>query len=102
MLDGSRSPRRYSYLVIPFYLVASFVLTWPVARNFGSHLLAVSLPFDALLHVFLLGWGCHGLTTNPLEVARSGGGGLRPAEAPRPRQRPAVGQAGTRATPYRG
>ena len=57
MLEGPRLPTRYSYLVVPFYVVASFVLTWPLARNFGSHLPAVSLPFDALLHVFLLGWG---------------------------------------------
>ncbi len=59
---------RYSYLVVPFYLLASLVLTWPLARNFGTHLPAVSIPYDALLHVFLLGWGWHGLTTSPLGV----------------------------------
>ena len=59
---------RHSHLVIPFYVVASLALTWPLAKNFGSHLPAVALPYDALLHVFLLGWGWHGLTTNPLEV----------------------------------
>ncbi len=40
----------------------------PRQRNFRSHLPAVLTPFDALLHVFLLGWGWHGLTTHPLEV----------------------------------
>jgi hypothetical protein len=68
MLDEPKLPMRHSHLVVPFYLVASLVLTWPLARNFGSHLPSVALPFDALLHVFLLGWGWHGLTTNPLEV----------------------------------
>jgi hypothetical protein len=68
MLEGPRLPTRFSYLVVPFYIVASLVLTWPLARNFGSHLAAVLTPYDALLHVFLLGWGWHGLTTNPLEV----------------------------------
>jgi hypothetical protein len=61
-------PTRYSTLVVPFYLVASLVLTWPLAKNFGSHLPAILTPYDALLHVFLLGWGWHGLTTHPLEV----------------------------------
>jgi hypothetical protein len=54
--------------VVLLYLAASLALTWPLARNFGSHLPAVFVPYDALLHVFLLGWGWHGLTTNPLEV----------------------------------
>jgi hypothetical protein len=56
------------YLVVPVYLAASLVLTWPLAESFGSHLPAVGYPYDALLQVFLLGWGWHGLTTNPLEV----------------------------------
>jgi hypothetical protein len=68
MSDDLRLPTRYRHLVVPFYLVASLALTWPLARNFASHLPAVSTPYDALLHVFLLGWGWHGLTTNPLEV----------------------------------
>jgi hypothetical protein len=68
MLDESRLSMRHSFLVASFYLAASLVLTWPLARNFGSHLPTVITPFDALLHVFLLGWGWHGLTTNPLEV----------------------------------
>ena len=68
MLDEPKSPMRHSCLVVLFYLVASLALTWPLARNFGSHLPAVAIPYDALLHVFLLGWGWHGLTTNPLEV----------------------------------
>lgn len=37
-----------------FYLVAGLVLTWPLARNFRSHLPAVGVLFDPLLHVFLL------------------------------------------------
>jgi hypothetical protein len=57
-----------SRLVVPFYLVATLLLTWPLTRNFGTHLPSVAFPYDALLHVFLLGWGWHGLTTNPLEV----------------------------------
>jgi hypothetical protein len=65
---GPRLPTRHSYLVVPFYLVASLVLTWPLARNFGTHLPSVAFAYDALLHVFLLGWGWHGLTTSPLEV----------------------------------
>ena len=68
MPDGPKVPMRHSLLVASFYLVASLALTWPLARNFGSHLPAVAIPYDALLHVFLLGWGWHGLTTNPLEV----------------------------------
>lgn len=68
MPEGPGSSTRYSYLVVPFYVLAALVLTWPLARNFGSHLPAIAIPYDALLHVFLLGWGWHGLTTNPLEV----------------------------------
>jgi hypothetical protein len=68
MLERPRLPTRCSYLVVPFYIIASLLLTWPLAKNFGSHLPAVITPYDALLHVFLLGWGWHGLTTNPLEV----------------------------------
>ncbi len=59
---------RYRYLVVPFYIIASLVLTWPLARNFGSHLPAIAISYDALMHAFLLGWGWHGLTTNPLGV----------------------------------
>jgi hypothetical protein len=60
--------KRCSYLVVPFYLLASIVLTWPLTRNFSSHIPAIAIPYDALLHVFLLGWGWYGLTTNPLGV----------------------------------
>jgi hypothetical protein len=59
---------RPSHLVIPFYLVATLVLTWPLARGFSSHLPSVYGPADALLQVFLLGWGWHGFTTYPLDV----------------------------------
>ncbi len=55
-------------VVVLLYLVAALVLTWPLARSFGTHLPAVAFAYDALLHVFLLGWGWHGLTTRPLEV----------------------------------
>jgi hypothetical protein len=55
-------------VIVAFYAVASLVLTWPLARHFGTHLPAVAIPYDALLHVFLLGWGWHGLTTDPLDV----------------------------------
>ena len=68
MPTGLRSPWHDSGLVILLYLVAALALTWPLARSFGTHLPAVFVPYDALLHVFLLGWGWHGLTTNPLEV----------------------------------
>jgi hypothetical protein len=62
-------PKRYTHVVVLLlYLVASLALTWPLAREFGSQLPAVSYSFDALLHVFLLGWGCHGLKTDPLDV----------------------------------
>jgi hypothetical protein len=62
------SPMRQSHLVVPFYLVASLVLTWPLARHFDSQLPSVFTSYDALLQVFLLGWGWHGLSTNFLEV----------------------------------
>ncbi|MGB5873542.1 MAG: hypothetical protein WBG80_00085 [Bacteroidota bacterium] len=62
------SPTRQSHLVLPFYLIAALVLTWPLARHFDSHLPAVFTEYDALLHVFLIGWGWHGLTTDLLEV----------------------------------
>ena len=68
MPDEIRLPTRHSLLVASFYLVAALVLTWPMARDFSSHLPAVGTPYDPLLHVFLLGWGWHGLTTTPLEV----------------------------------
>jgi hypothetical protein len=62
-------PKRYTHVVVLLlYLVASLALTWPLAREFGSQLPAVSYSFDALLHVFLLGWGWHGLKTDPLDV----------------------------------
>jgi hypothetical protein len=62
------SSTRQSHLVLPSYLIAALVLTWPLARHFDSHLPAVFTEYDALLHVFLLGWGWHGLTTDLLEV----------------------------------
>jgi hypothetical protein len=68
MRDELRMLKRSSYLVVPFYLAAALVLTWPLAILFGSHLPAVFTFYDALLQVFLLGWGWHGLTSNPLEV----------------------------------
>ena len=55
MLERPRLPTRCSYLVVPFYIIASLLLTWPLAKNFGSHLPAVITPYDALMHVFLLG-----------------------------------------------
>jgi hypothetical protein len=61
-------PTRRGHFVVLLYLVASLVLTWPLALHFGSRLPSVFIPYDALLQVFLLGWGWHGLTTNPLGV----------------------------------
>ena len=59
---------RRDFLAASTYLVAALALTWPLARSMGTHLPAVGTAYDALLHVFILGWGWQGLTTDPLEV----------------------------------
>ena len=59
---------RRDLLAASTYLVAALALTWPLARSMGTHLPAVGTAYDALLHVFILGWGWQGLTTDPLEV----------------------------------
>jgi hypothetical protein len=68
MAIAPRVPRRFGLLAAFVYLAAALVLTWPLAADFDTHLPAVGDPYDALLHVFLLGWGWHGLTTDPLDV----------------------------------
>ena len=47
---------RASLLVVPAYLAAAVVVTWPLATVFGTALPAVFNTIDPLLQAFVLGW----------------------------------------------
>jgi hypothetical protein len=50
------------------YLVAAVALTFPLALSLTSSLGALHGPGDPYLNLWILGWGMHGWTTDPLGV----------------------------------
>ncbi len=50
------------------YVVAAIVLTWPLARDLTGQIGALHGPGDPLLNVWILGWGLHAWTHDPLGV----------------------------------
>ena len=57
---------RSGWWVIPLYTAAALGLTWPLAAHLGSRIPAVFGAADPLLQLFLIGWGWHALTHDPL------------------------------------
>jgi hypothetical protein len=62
------STRRQSLLVVPGYLAAAIVLTWPLASVFRSELPAIFGSADAMLQIFLMGWAWQALGTHPFDI----------------------------------
>ena len=54
---------RASLLVVPAYLAAALIVTWPLARAFRTALPAVFNTIDPLLQAFVLGWDWHSFMT---------------------------------------
>src|SRR5688572_3045915 len=50
------------------YLLASVILTWPLAIRFNTHLGAVEGAGDPFLNLWILGWGMHAWLTDPMSV----------------------------------
>ena len=59
---------RQSLLVVPGYLAAAILLTWPLAWVFRSDLPAVYGSADAMLQIFLMGWGWQALGAHPFDI----------------------------------
>ncbi|HEY2923929.1 MAG TPA: hypothetical protein VGJ98_03060 [Candidatus Eisenbacteria bacterium] len=65
---AAKGPPWATYLVLPSYLIATVLFTWPLILNVTS-----AIPFghgasDSLIQAFLLGWDWHAITTHPLGV----------------------------------
>src|SRR6058998_152728 len=66
---GARGPLlRVTNLVLPGYLLAAVLFTWPLARTFTSAIPSSRVAFDPPMQAFLLGWDSHALLTHPLAV----------------------------------
>ena len=52
-------------LVLPSYLLAAILFTWPVARQFTSAIPSSRVALDPCLQAFILGWDWHALATLP-------------------------------------
>jgi hypothetical protein len=50
------------------YMGAAVALTWPLAIQLRTHLGALEGPGDPFLNLWVLGWGMHAWTTDPLGV----------------------------------
>ncbi len=50
------------------YIVAAIVLTWPLARDLTGRIGALQGPGDPFLNLWILGWGLHAWTHDPLSV----------------------------------
>lgn len=50
------------------YLIAAFILTWPLAINFTTHLGAVEGAGDPFLNLWILGWGMQAWLSDPIGV----------------------------------
>src|SRR5688572_7905894 len=50
------------------YLAAAFLLTWPLAANFTTHLGAVERAGDPFLNLWILGWGMQAWLSDPMSV----------------------------------
>src|SRR6266446_428436 len=67
--SGARGPRlRVTNLVLPGYLLAAVLFTWPLAANFTSAIPSSRVAFDPPMQAFLLGWDWHALLAHPLAV----------------------------------
>jgi len=60
--------RLKSLLIVPAYLALALLLTWPLVRLFRTDLPAVFGSADAMLQIFLLGWGWQALLTHPMDM----------------------------------
>ncbi len=59
---------RATHLVLPAYILAALVFTWPLARDGGHALPVTGRLQDARMQAYLLGWDWHALATRPLGV----------------------------------
>ena len=59
---------RATHLVVPLYVVAAILYTWPVGRDFTTSIPAGGVFVDAPLQAFLLGWDGHALSHDPRHV----------------------------------
>lgn len=59
---------RPALFVVPAYLAATLLLTWPMARDFGQAVPAVFGENDPLLQSFLLGWVWQALPRGPVAL----------------------------------
>src|SRR5215203_553960 len=56
---------RATHLVLPSYLLATVLFTWPVILTFGHSVPSSRVLFDTRAQAFILGWDWHALRTNP-------------------------------------
>jgi hypothetical protein len=59
---------RSTLWIAPFYLVATLIFTWPLARDFGHALPAMAGDVDPLLQVFLVGWDLQSFASAPQRI----------------------------------
>ena len=59
---------RRAALTLTVYVTAALVLTWPLAIGLTSRLGALQGAGDPYLNLWILGWGLHAWTTDPLSV----------------------------------
>ena len=53
-------------LVLPSYLLAAILFTWPLVRHFASAIPSSRFTFDPCMQAFILGWDWHSLIKRPL------------------------------------
>jgi hypothetical protein len=59
---------RATYLILPLYLVASLIFTWPLVQHFKRAIPSGHLAADPAIQAFILGWDARSLLTNPLQL----------------------------------
>ena len=59
---------RITHLVLPAYVLATIVFTWPLARHFAAAIPSGRIHVDPCMQAFILGWDWHALLARPQDV----------------------------------
>jgi hypothetical protein len=62
-----RSGFRVTYLILPLYVIAAVIFTWPTLRHFSTAIPSNGA-LDPCMQAFLIGWDAQSLLPNPLSL----------------------------------
>jgi hypothetical protein len=59
---------RATHLILPLYILASLIFTWPLIEHFNRAIPSSRLAADPAIQAFILNWDARTLLTNPLQL----------------------------------